>query len=173
MATTKIGKNSFSVQPLGFLRSLYLQPKLAPVIAEVGRAIYMLVKGELADKLKAGKVTIEDLMGLDLAELPLDDLVVSVTRIAGHLQPKELEYITRELLYDATMDGLPLFAPGQDAIDGLMVGRMFDGWRLLFFAVKVNYPDVFSLSAATAASGAKHESSAASITSDTSPAPTG
>lgn len=169
MPSTKIGSDTFVVTPLGFLRTLYLQPKLAPVLAEVGAALF----GVLGDKLKGpdGKptaLTIEAIMDIDLSVLPLQDLAAAVTRICLQLKRPDLEYIVRELLDGATMNGMPLLGPmpGSDPIDGFLMGRSFDGWRLIFFAVKTNYPDVFS-PRAQAATGAAASPSAASTTSGT------
>jgi hypothetical protein len=169
MASIKLGGDTFSVTPLGFLRSLYLQPKLAPVIAEVAAALFTLMGVDgLGAKLAAAELTLDKLMELDLAALPMLDLAASITRICHQLKRQDLEYIVRELLYDATMNGTPLLGqPGADPIDGFLVGRSLDGWRLLFYAVKVNYPDVFSPRVVLAATGAAAKPSAASGTSGT------
>jgi hypothetical protein len=154
-----IGGNRFTVAPLTAMRSFVLQPRLAPVIAEVAALVFAALESDAVKELMGAgadggavdlkAMTVDQFMSLDLdLGAHADQLVNAVSRICTKLPPKELEGITRELLQGAQMDGKFLFGDDGNPFDVLMRGRTIDTWRLLFFAVQVNYPDVFSRRAA-------------------------
>jgi hypothetical protein len=141
MAECMIGGSRFQVAPLPAIRSFRLQPRLVPVVAEVAGLIFAV----LASTGKPLKdASLDDILGLDLTSLPATDIIETVARVCAKLPPAELESIVKELLSTASMDGKPLFTGNGDPFDVLMMGRTIDTWRLLIFAVQVNYPDVFS-----------------------------
>jgi len=135
-----IGGNVFSVVPLPAMRSFALQPRLAPALAEV-----VGVLGSLSGDLDVG--ALGPAVGRFFAKLPAD----------------ELEAVTRELLAGATMDGAQLFTAAGNPFDLVMRGRTLDVWRLLAFAVEVNYPDFFALVRRGAGGEEKGSRSEASI----------
>lgn len=164
MAERKIGPNTFRVEQLPAMRSFVLQPRILPVAAEVV-GLFLDTLGKAGKT--AGEVSIASLLDMDLAATA-ETFVAAVARCCLKLPPSELETITRELLCGATCDGQLLFQfdgkPG--TFDLVMRGRTIDTWRLLFFAVQVNYPD-FSSAVADLRKGSTAASpSAGSNTSD-------
>ena len=134
MAERKIGSNTFALSPLTAMQSFTLQPRLAPALTEAGVVLAKLAAGDGVAGLLNAEVD---------AVLPR-----AIGRFFEKLPPAELEAITRILLQSATMDGTALFAQveGQgDPFNILMRGRTLDVWRLIWFAVEVNYPDFFAL----------------------------
>lgn len=155
----KIGKNTFLVPAPGGMRSFSLQQKILPVASRLGAAL-----GAIAKVTKT-----EDLMGLDVEKI-LPEALPYVSRVFSEMPAGELESIARELLRDAKFDGLPLFGQnGEDAFDALMSGRTLDIWKLLWHAIKVWYPDFFSLAGTLVAK--KDEPASRSEASSTSPQP--
>lgn len=154
----KIGGNVFCVTPLPAMRSFTLQPRLAPALAAVAEGIGAI--GNLAEK--------QDLDAIELAAI-----APVVTRFFHALPPDRLEMVTRELLAGATMDGRPLFTAEGNPFDVLMRGRSIDVWKLLWFALEVNYPDFFGAVAGKGARPAAANPSEASTTSPTSGPSTG
>lgn len=123
----KLGTNIFNVTPLPALKSFVLQPRLAPAVVEVFGALGMAAS--------AG-----DIGGVDISVL-----APMVGSFFSKLPAAELELVLRELLGTATMDGTPLFTANGNPFDVLMRGRMLDVWKLLWHAVRVNYPDFLGL----------------------------
>jgi hypothetical protein len=146
MSDLHLGSNVFCVVPLPAMRAFALQPRVAPALAALASAVGG-VKGDLGD-------------------LDVTALGPAMAQFCAALPSTELEAVTRELLAGCTVDGLPLFgeagAPG--VFDHKMRGRTLDVWRLLWHAVKVNYPDFFALLAARRAGEAVDAPSAASST---------
>lgn len=150
MAQRQIGGNLFTVTPLPAMRSFVLQSKLAPALSSIIGSI-----GSLA--------------GGSLAETDVGALAPAVAGFFSKLGPDELEQVTRQLLGDATMDGKPLFSPAGDPFNVFMAGRTMDTWKLLWFAVEVNYPDFFGLLGAAASSRGEKVTVSKSGASNTSP----
>jgi len=132
-----LGADVVVLAPMTGWRSFLLQPRLAPALAEVAGAL-----GSIAGKLDAEAIsTVAPFVGRAFAKLP----------------PVELEAITRELLDGAMFlaGGKTPGAPLLDTLDAAMQGRTLDVWRLLFEAVRLNYPDFFkALGGSVAPSGA-------------------
>jgi len=144
----QIGDRLYNVQPLTAMRSFVLQPRLAPVVAEAAALFFGVARGV------AGGDTEISVAALLEADVDLDKLVQAFGRIAEKLPPRELEDITRQLLAGATCNEQLLFAAVQgagDPFDVLMRGRALETWRLLWHAVRVNYPDFFAALAGSAA----------------------
>lgn len=166
-----IGGNRFEVFPLDAMQSFTLQPRIAPIIAEVGALVLAALQSDAAQQLVGGgtdlkTMSIEQFLALDLdVGVLAEQLVVAVGRICQKLPPADLKAILRELLANAKMDGQALFTQNGDPFLQLMRGRTLDTWRLLFFSVQVNYPDVFSRRAATG--GATPAAVSASVASTT------
>ena len=131
-----ISGNTFSVEPLTAMRSFALQPRIAPAIAAVAEAV-----GSLTSISGKG----------DLGTVEVAALAPAVGRFFQALQPGDLQDITRALLGSARMDGIALFSGAGDPFELKMRGRTLDTWRLLWFALEVNYPDFFGLLAGAAA----------------------
>lgn len=136
-----IGGNLFTVSPMSALRSFALQPRLAPALAEVAGAL-----GSLGD---------------GAGDLNVAVLAPAVSRFFAKMPPAELLEITKQLLDGATMDGVQLFSAAGNPIEVQLRGRTLDMWRLLWFALEVNYPDFFvELRGSVAASRAASPSEA-------------
>jgi hypothetical protein len=124
--TLTLSGNTFVVPLLPAMRSFLLQPKIAPAVGAVFGALAPLAKGDMG--------------GADVEALaPL------LGGFFAKLGPADLEEVVRTLLDGATMDGTPLFSAAGDTFNLRMQGRTLDTWKLLAFAVKVNYPDFFGL----------------------------
>jgi hypothetical protein len=160
MADIVLGGNRFQVPPLPALRSFRLQPRIVPVFAEVAGLLFAVLS-KSGIELKDAKV--EDILAVDTSALPVAEIVETTTRVCLKLPPNELELIVRELLDGATMDGKPLFmgSAAGDPFNVFMQGRTLDTWRLLIFAVQVNFPDVFSRRGASGGATPAASSSAA------------
>ena len=128
--TRVIGGNTFTVAALPAMRSFCLQPRIAPAVAEALGAIGGIVGG-----------------GDGVADRDVSGLAPAIGKFFSKLPAGELEEIVVELLTGATCDGRTLFngtAHGAP-FDLIMQGRTLDTWRLIAFAVEVNYPDFFDL----------------------------
>lgn len=165
----KIGKDVFTVSPLTAMRSFVLQPRIGPVLAEAGALFFGVVRDVAT---KAGDDVEVDVRALLESEVDLDKVAASLGRLFGKLAPAELESITRELLAGSTMNGAMLFA----AVDGagdmfnvLLRGRTLDVWKLVWHALRVNYPDFFG---ALAGSAVLQSAGAASPSAGSSTSPT-
>ena len=164
--TRKIGNDTFAISPLGFEESCDLLPLWLPAAADFG-ALYALFLGTMAKAAGEG----EDVGALDVLDLlksaspALSDASAILARISDKLPPDKLRTIRRKLLAGSTMNDTPLYAmgPGQpDLIGSLLKGRTLDGWRLMIFALEVNYPDFFELVRPFVGSGKKDVSSTSS-----------
>ena len=131
--TKEIGGHAYSIQPLPAMRAFILQPKLAPILSEIGRT--------LAQVAGSRGISLEMLGDTDV----LDVLGATVTKLCEILTPKDLETITRELLTGATRDNLPLFTGQGDPFEVLMQGHTIEIWQILGLAVEANYPDFFGV----------------------------
>ncbi len=167
--TRKIGEDIFTISPLGYEETCDLQPLLAPALADFGR-LYALFIGEMARLLQqhGAEVAEADVVTM-LPELggSLDQASAIIAQVAAKLPATSLRTIRRTLLRGATMNSKPLYATteGQpDMINTLMRGRTIDGWKLLLFALEVNYPDFFALARPLAALGGRATSSSTSTT---------
>jgi hypothetical protein len=162
----QIGQHNVHVPPPGAMRSFALQQRIIPVASRIVALFAVLAKIDL-------KKGWED---IDLEEVVrvLPEAVPHLGSVFSDMPKGELEWITRELLRDATAGKTQLFGgPAGDAFDGLMAGRTIDTWKLLWHALGVWYPDFFggvrALHAKRAAQKASHDGS--SGTSDTSGQP--
>lgn len=158
---TTIGGNKFGVTPLFAVRSFTLQAKLAPALSEIAELVVPLWRGFKKGKASKAVPTDETAPKPDEAPKKLVDVLdfeevapliaPAITHFFGKMPPDDLELVIRELLGKATMDGKPLFGhAGGDPFDLWMQGRTLDTWKLLGFALKVNYPDFFGSLAAVA-----------------------
>lgn len=135
----KLGAQTFHVPPPGGMRSFSLQQRIWPVAARLGAAIAPLVPILLASE----KATLKEL-DLEDALRVIPDALPRLGEVFAAMPPGELEWITRQLLSQATFGKAPLFgSPDGDAFDGIMAGRTLDTWRLLAHAMEVWYPDFF------------------------------
>lgn len=131
-----LGQDTFTVSPLPAMDSFAMQSRIAPIVVELLALAAALLQagGEaLSEKTDLGKV--------DLSKLDMGTIGPAVARICKAMPAPELRAVTTELLQSATING-QLLAP---MFDLKMQGRTVDTWRLLFFAVRVNYPDFFAL----------------------------
>lgn len=171
-----IGGSVFVVVPLPALDSFSLQPRIAPAITELVIGFAEIMQAELkrqaAAALAAGaldekpadpsditalaapkkKLSFDDLgelaEGLDIESLDTSQITPLVSRFCQALPAAELKSLTRDLLNGATCNGATLFGPGGGVFNAVMQGRTVDTWRLLFHALRVNYPDFFAVFAA-------------------------
>lgn len=155
----KLGENVYNVPPPLGMRSFAFQQRILPVAGRVINVFLHLV-GNGTDA--------TGLLESDVARV-LPQALPFIGQIFSEMPEGELEKITRELLKDATRDKAPLFnAPlGGDPFDEWMRGKTVETWKLLWHAIQVWYPDVFTLAAAFTASGAKENRSEESTTSQT------
>ena len=165
--TRKIGNDTFSISLLSFEETCDLLPLWIPAAADFG-ALYALFLGTMAKAAGDG----EDVGGLEVMDLlrsaspALSEASAILARISEKLPPDKLRLIRKKLLTGATMNDTPLYAmgPGQpDLIGSLLRGRTLDGWRLMIFALEVNYPDFFEIVRPFVGSGKKDGSSSSSI----------
>jgi len=150
-----LGGNVFVVNPLSALRSFALQPRIAPPLAEVFGVLASLkttVQSAGNALEMADKVGIENLLD---ADIDIESVIPVVGRFFSKLPADELMSLVRELLSGATMDNIPLFTANGDPFDVKMRGRTMDTWKLMWHAIKVNFPDFFGLLGASV--GAKQE----------------
>lgn len=157
MPQITIGGTVFNVEPMDGLRSFDLQPRIAPIVGELVRVVTGALETGMIKAGADGKPGELSLDNLDTGPL-LEVALPALTRVCGMLPRGELGTITRELLTGATVIGAQgaalLFGapvPGGATVDTfgqLMRGRTLDTWRLLFFALRTHYPDLFGLLAA-------------------------
>lgn len=131
--TKQIGDHLYGVEPLPAMRAFILQPKIAPAMSEVARAISQVIGSRNIGLLMVGDTDVLDAIG------------ACVTKFCETLPPKELEAITRDLLWSATRDNIPLFTSNGDTFDVVMRGHTMDVWKLLYLALEANYPDFFDV----------------------------
>lgn len=149
--TRTIGGNVFRISLLDYEATCDLQPLIVPALADFGR-LYALYFAQVA-KLATEHADLADLEVSAAVTSILPDLLPSlevasriISDIASKIPADRMRIIRRGLLTGATMDGKPLYAVnsgGADLIGVLMRGRTIDGWKLLMFAMEVNYPDFF------------------------------
>ncbi len=132
--------------------------------------LYALVIGEMAKLMESRG---EEIGGADVMALvpelqpTLEQASDIIAKIAAKLPAATLRTIRRTLLRGSTMDSKPLYATteGQaDLIGSLMRGRTIDGWKLLLFALEVNYPDFFAIARPLAARSGRATSNSSSTT---------
>ena len=153
MSEREINGHRYSVEPLPAMTAFLLQPRLVPPVSEAMRS------GDLLRGLK-GK-SLAAILDMNV----LDALGGAISSFCRQLPPVELDQITRTLLKGARRDGVPLYGDGGDHIDVAMRGATMDIWRLLAFAVEVNYPDFFALAHKFLAAAGEENPSEASPTS--------
>ncbi len=159
----KIGPDVFTVAALPAMRSFILQPRLAPLLGIVIEA--------LAGAQRRGISSLKDLVDHEDDVLALIGPVIG--KLSSVLPPVELEAITKELLYGAAMNGRALFTPEGNPFDVVMRGRTMDTWRLLLFALEINYPDFSGALGSIGASGQVAASSEGSPNPSAPPGPAG
>jgi hypothetical protein len=121
-----LGGNTFVLQPLLAKQSWMLQPRIAPPLLEVFRLLPMV------------QTDIKSVLDLDT-----NILIDIMNNFFKKLPPDEIYAVTSVLLTGATMDGKPLFTESGNPFDILMRNRTIDTWRLLWFAIQLNYADFF------------------------------
>ena len=137
----KLGSNTFEVPPPKGMQSFGLLQRVLPVAGRLMGVLLSLVGEDPS-------LDAEKLLGMDLLRL-LPLAVPGFGRIFAEMPAGEFELLTRALLADTKCDGLPLFGtPGGDAYDTLLRGRTIDSFKLLWEAIRVWYPDVFTLALA-------------------------
>jgi hypothetical protein len=145
--TLRIGDDVFSVSPLTGERSFLLQPLIAPAMADFG-ALFALFVRAFASGDEEPKIAADEEPKANAVVEALDALEQAgpvIARLCSKLPPEQLRTIIRELLAGATMNGKPLYSVQGNPIDVLLQGRTMDFWRLLIHAMRVTYPDFFSL----------------------------
>lgn len=150
MNEINLGGNVFTVVPLPAMRAFALQPKIIPVVAEVFSLLAGLTEGAA-----------EGATSLSLGDLEVSKITPYIDKIAAKLQPEILEELIKKLLLGATMDGTQLFTAEGNPFDVKMRGRTLDIWKLLWHAIRVNYPDFFGMLPAVSASSVGVKGSAA------------
>jgi len=172
--TITLGGDVFTLSLLGFEETCDLQPIVAPLLGDIGR-LFALAIGE-ASKLdmSTGDLAEADVLTL-LPKLggALGDAGDILASIARKLPAESLRTLRRTLLQGATMNGKPLYPTvegGPVMINVLMQGRTLDGWRLLLFALKENYPDFFALLRPVVAGGKDSVSNSATSKAGGGPA---
>jgi len=159
----QIGSDTFRVSLLDFETTCDLLPVILPAAAEIAR-LYALLFGEVVRVAASTGKEAKDLDGQSIADLqidaslvlkflpaltgPLADASAIIATVCEKLPAATLRHVRRTLLAGATMNGTPLYAiaEGQKDMIGLLLrGRTIDGWRLMLFALKANYPDFFGL----------------------------
>jgi hypothetical protein len=170
MPSIKIGDDVFDVSPLPAEVTFDLQPRLAPLLTEIGRIWIGLM--QLDGEMKIDPTTIDPAQIAPLVEL----LVPAVERACRLLPRGELRLLLRELLAGATavtptgsvlLFGAVAGAGTADPFNLLFRGRTMDIWRLLVFALKVHYPDFLGVVGAYLAAPTTQNHSATSTTSFT------
>lgn len=161
MAQIQIGKNVYDVNPLLVEDSFDLQPKLLPVLPEIGRLISLFstefsLFAELDKKDDEARSDDEkDRITKEFAEqlaALLEKASPIIERVCKLLPAEDLRYIRRTLLRDATCGNTPLYSrDGRgDAINIFFAGDTIGLWRLIAFAVQISYPDFFGMAASLA-----------------------
>lgn len=149
---------TINVEPLLALRSFDLQPRIIPIAGEVLRVIATARDAGLF-KSKGGGAEGLELALADVETGPIVELALPALERVCRLLPRgELALLTRELLEGASAVGpagaVLLFGAMVgpnivDTFDTVFRGRTLDIWRLLFFALRTHYPDLFGLLAAS------------------------
>lgn len=159
MPEIEIDGKTYDVNPLLVEDSFDLQPKIVPILPEIGKLL-ALFYGDVArfaelDKKDDEAETEEDKEAVtrefvDQAYAMLDKAAPILERIAKLVPPAELRYIRRTLLRDATgPGGKPLYdrKGDGDLVNIFFAGNTIGLWKLLIFAVKISYPDFFAIAA--------------------------
>ena len=138
-----IGDITYSVVELPAMRALLIQPLLAPIFVELAGAFAKAVQS-------VAKASGDDDLSMStLLNIDVDAIMPALSRAATKISPADLEHLTRQLLAGAQMQVEGKWIPllGSDgtggAFDLKMKRRLADVWRLLVFALEVNYPDFF------------------------------
>lgn len=163
MADLKIGDRNYEVPELPAFESFTMQPRLAPIIAEVAVLAFgalSKLKDEDGKDLDLKNMSIEQFMALDVG-IDTDAVLAAVARVCAKLPQPDFKRLVRDLLGGARCNGAQLFTENGNPFDVLMRGRTLETWRLLFFAVQINYPDVFSRRGASGAQSPAASPSAA------------
>lgn len=154
MPKVKIGPTTFDVPLPRGMSSFALQQRVAPIAT---RIVEVLASFLAIDSLPTKEDGTIDLEAIDVGDV-LPKVLPAIGSAFSSLPAGELEAVTRALLADAKVVGIPgapqgiaLFAStplgsaGADYFDEVMQGRAIDTWRLLWEAIKIWYPDFFVL----------------------------
>lgn len=87
------------------------------------------------------------IVGPALARASDGDISTAVGLLFDKLSDDELESITKDLLYNATANDVPLFGAG-GSFDGVMAGKAEVAFQLIMFAIQVNFGGFFDVLAA-------------------------
>lgn len=171
-----IGNDVFTVSPLSGERSFLLQPKILPLLPDVGALVSMFAQAMAAAPSAPDDATAEAKAAASGAQMAAATSFLSeanevVMRLCAKMPATDLREVMRALLDGATMNGTMLYTAQGNPIDVLMQGRTIDLWRVLAHALKVSYPDFFGLLGAFRGRVKQVVSSATSSTS--SPGPVG
>jgi len=127
----KLGGDTFFVVPLKAGPAFDLEPLIFPIAAQLAAILKLSTKIETA----------ADLLALDVDP---DEIVRVAVGVCRQLPPDVMQTLRCGLLADSTCNNLALFGP-DGCFDQKMRGRSLDTWRLLWEALKANYPDFFGL----------------------------
>jgi hypothetical protein len=171
----KIGNDVFTVSPLAGESSFLLQPKILPLLPDVGALVSLFATAMAAAPSAPDDATEEAkalASGAQVAAATgfLAEAAVVVARLCAKMPSADLKEVMRTLLEGATMNGTLLYTGQGNPINVLMQGRTIDIWRLLAHALKVSYPDFFGLLGAFRGRVGKAGASATSSTSSPGPA---
>jgi hypothetical protein len=173
---TTIGETIYSVIEHDAMRMMRLQKPLAPVFVELAGAfaktVQQVAKGYLAETAAGDEEKEIGLHVEDLLSINVDAVTPSLVRAFQNLSADDLEHITRQLLAGSMMqvEGKWIQLLGADGTGGAfnlkMKRRISHVWRLLIFALEVNYPDFFDVLGEL---GAQLRAASARARSSTSP----
>jgi hypothetical protein len=156
MASVKIGKQTFELRPVPAMLSFSLTPLFASALGRAIRQVLIVIQstGFFEDK-DINELTLADVKtlvdgdgGFDRLKTILikygPDLAAALGETIGSIRPNDLQRLLRDLLREgqATCDGMPLFPFDDDKkLNEIFAGKPIAMWRLLLFALQVNYAD--------------------------------
>jgi hypothetical protein len=154
-----LGGTKFNVGRLASAwQTFEIQPLLGPGVMELFRVFEALPK-----ILDGGSVADMDAMAL------LPSVAPVIGSALSKIPPRDLRQLTETLLSATTVEIAGRSVNLVEVYAATMQGRTIDTWKLLFVALKENYPDFFGLFAAKGGSKAAASGSGASSTLGTSP----
>lgn len=150
----KIGNDSYEVPTPKGWSSFGLSQRIVPIAANVIGALGEVVGKTAGDLSKA--------MDMDVAKLL--ETVPRIGQIFSEMPPGELEALSKLLLADAVCIEGARRLPLAEVFDFKFQGRFIEALTLVWHAVQVWYPDVFSRARTFLAASPPGENSEASTT---------